>query len=120
MKLLTTPGIRITINTTLSGVFVSFCPRYRENMKEFVKLSIDWPMSGIEETVWWTEYVLRHNNTEHLKGAARKVSIYQYYLLDVIGGVTLAVLVITYLSIKLVKYIWKSISTNVITKFHKD
>lgn len=93
---------------------------YRKNMDEFVKLSSDWPMNGIEETIWWTEYVLRHNSTEHLKGPARKIPTYQYYLLDVIGGVTLVVLVTIYLLVILVKFLWRIFSSRVMKKLHQD
>lgn len=53
-------------------------------MKKFIELSIDKPMTGLEQIIWWTEYVLRHNNTEHLKGPSRKMPLYQYLLLDVL------------------------------------
>lgn len=85
-------------------------------MEQFVKLSTDWPMSGVEETVWWTEYVLRHNNTEHLKGPARKVTVYQYLLLDVIGGVLLVVTTVIYLCFKMIKFLCKCFRS----KPHKD
>lgn len=80
-----------------------FCS-YRENIAHFVKLSTDWPMSGIEEVVWWTEYVLRHNSTEHLKGPSRKVPLYQYLLLDVIGTVLIAVSAVLYITYRILLY----------------
>lgn len=96
---------------------------YRENMEQFVKLSTDWPRSGIEEVVWWTEYVLRHNNTEHLKGPARKVPALEYLLLDVIAGLLLFVIAVLYLGIKIVKLISKILKIlwhKVTNKPHRD
>lgn len=89
-------------------------------MQHFVELSTDWPSSGIDDVVWWTEYVLRHNNTEHLKGPARKMPVYQYLLLDVVGGVLLLLSVAIYLSIKLVKWIWRVAFDGIVSKLHKD
>lgn len=96
---------------------------YRENMKQFAKLSTDWPRSGIEEVVWWTEYVLRHNNTEHLKGPARKVPVLEYLLLDVIAGLVLFVIAVIYVTIKIVKLISKILRIlwyKITNKPHRD
>lgn len=89
-------------------------------MEKFVKLSTDWPMSGIEETIWWTEYVLRHNNTEHLKGPARKTPLYQYFLLDVLASIAVLLLVVIYLFIRIVKLAWKIIYNIISVKLHRD
>lgn len=89
-------------------------------MEEFVKLSTDRPMTAIEEIVWWTEYVLRHNSTEHLKGPARKIPTYQFLLLDVIAGILLVVLIICCLFIKLLKFLGRFLLSKVLGKAHKD
>lgn len=89
-------------------------------MEQFVKLSTDRPMSGVEETIWWTEYVLRHNNTEHLKGPARNVSTYQFLLVDVIGGLLIVFSTIIYLVFKLIKIICRFLLRSVLGKAHKD
>lgn len=89
-------------------------------MEKFVQLSIDRPMSGVEEAVWWTEYVLRHNNTEHLKGPARKTSLFQYLLLDVLAGVLFVAFVIIYLFVKLVKFVFRFLVRRILGKRHKD
>lgn len=89
-------------------------------MEQFVKLSTDRPMSGVEETIWWTEYVLRHNNTEHLKGPARNVPIYQFLLLDVLGGLLIVFVIIVYLIFKLIKLVFRFLLRCVLGKAHKD
>lgn len=99
------------------------CFRYRENMKQFVELSIDWPRSGIEDVVWWTEYVLRHKNTEHLKGPSRKISKYQCLMIDVIAGLLLIAIILLYLVIKVLKLVRKLfvyLFIKIINKPHRD
>lgn len=77
-------------------------------------------MSDIDKVVWWTEYVLRNNNTEHLKGPARKVPTYQYLFLDVIATVLVVVVVLVYLLVKLVKLIFKGLVRGIYTKVHEE
>lgn len=52
-------------------------------MKRLARLANDEPISGVDKAVWWTEYVLRNGDAEHLKGSSRKMPLYQYYLVDV-------------------------------------
>lgn len=59
-------------------------------------------MTGLERAVWWTEYVVRHKGTEHLKSPAKDLPLYQYFLLDVIGFCLVVILVIIYILVKLV------------------
>lgn len=90
-------------------------------MDEFVKLSTDWPMTGIEEVVWWTEYVLRHNSTEHLKGPARKIPLYEYLLLDVIAIVLSIVVVSIFILFKTVILLFRFVKYYLRKrKAHKD
>lgn len=39
--------------------------------------SEDQPLTGVEKTIWYIDYVLRHNETD--------LSLYKYLLLDVIA-----------------------------------
>lgn len=75
--------------------------RYRQNIVRAAKLSVDQPMTGLQRAIWWTEYVLRGRTTKHLRGTAAKISVYKYYLLDIIGFVLLVFTFVLYLSIKL-------------------
>lgn len=58
--------------------------RYKERITELAQSIEDTPRSAVEEAVWWTEYVLRHKDLSHLKGAASRASLNEYYILDVI------------------------------------
>ncbi|KAJ8959918.1 hypothetical protein NQ317_010523 [Molorchus minor] len=68
----------------LNNVF--FCIfRYKENIKIVADIIQDQPMTGLEKAVWWTEYVLRHGNTEHLRNPIVDLPLYKYLLLDVLS-----------------------------------
>lgn len=75
------------------------------------KRSLDQPMSGLEKAVWWTEYVLRHKDTKHLRATAAKLSIIEYYLLDVIGFVLVVAIVAIYLVYRIAKVVF-SVATS--------
>ncbi|KAJ8910848.1 hypothetical protein NQ315_015583 [Exocentrus adspersus] len=78
-------------------------PRYRLRVKEMADLITDQPMTGLEKAVWWTEYVLRHGHTDHLKNQSVDMPWYQFLLLDVIGFILLTLLIIIYVFIKILK-----------------
>lgn len=60
-------------------------------------------MTPKEKVVWWTEYVLRHKGAKHLKSSAANLPFYQFYLLDVIGSLMLAALIIIFILVKISK-----------------
>lgn len=59
-------------------------------------------MRGIEKIIWWTEYVIRHNGTSHLRYAGADIPWYQYFMVDVISFTILIVFGITYFIFKIV------------------
>jgi glucuronosyltransferase len=53
--------------------------------------------------VYWTEYVIRHKGAPHMRSAALDLAWYQYFLLDVIAVLALAlglVVLITFLILR--------------------
>ncbi|XP_017046366.1 UDP-glycosyltransferase UGT5 isoform X2 [Drosophila ficusphila] len=57
-------------------------PRYAIKAKEMSKTFRDRPMSPLETAIWWTEYALRHPNTEHMRLNEEEIPIIRYYRLD--------------------------------------
>ena len=43
----------------------------------------------MEQAVYWTEYVIRHNGAPHLRSAVLDLAWYQYLLLDVVAVLAL-------------------------------
>lgn len=61
-------------------------------------------MTGLERAVWWTEYVLRHNDTSHLKAPWAGRRFYHEFQLDVMAvifTVSLVVLIGSYKACKI-------------------
>lgn len=71
--------IIILFHFSISEIF-----RYAERMKTLSKKFNDRPMSPKDTVLYWTEYILKHNGTNHLRTAGADMSFYQYFLLDVI------------------------------------
>ncbi|CAG9765086.1 unnamed protein product [Ceutorhynchus assimilis] len=72
-------------------------PIYRENMRKVKKIMQDEPMTGTERMIWWSEYVIRHKGTKHLRSPTVDIEWYKYLLLDVfavIVGIPVLVLLI--------------------------
>lgn len=67
---------------------------------------MDEPMSGIEKAVWWTEYVLRHKGAKHLKSGAADLPTSQFYLLDVLGALSIILLIVLYIVYKIGKLLY--------------
>jgi glucuronosyltransferase len=66
------------------------CNRYRENAPRLSRIFRDQPLTPLEQAVYWTEYVIRHKGTPHLRSAVLDLAWYQYFLLDVIFVLALA------------------------------
>ena len=54
-------------------------------MKKVSELYKDRPMSAMDTSIYWIEYVIRHKGASHLRSAAVHLPLYQYLLLDVIA-----------------------------------
>lgn len=71
-------------------------------MKQLKSFMLDQPMTGLEKAVWWSEYVLRHNDTSHLKSVLAGKPFYDEFQLDVVGVLTVvAILVVKALQMAL-------------------
>ncbi|PNF23046.1 UDP-glucuronosyltransferase 2B30 [Cryptotermes secundus] len=66
-------------------------PKYRENAQRLSRIYRDQPLTPLEQAVFWTEHVIRHKGAPHMRSAALDLTWYQYFLLDVIAVLTLAV-----------------------------
>jgi len=72
--------------------------RYKENVAEASKLFKDRPQTPIETAIFWTEYVLRHNDTSSLKPIhCLEQFWFQRRLLDVWAFIILSFFAIIYL-----------------------
>lgn len=70
-------------------------------LNEFAK---DQPIKPLDKAIFWIEYVIRHNNTQHLKGVLSMKRFYnQIFDFDVIFSFSLGFLIISI-------FLWKIFS----------
>ncbi|KAF5287657.1 hypothetical protein FQR65_LT12185 [Abscondita terminalis] len=91
-------------------------PIYRERIKKLADLAEDQPMNGLDLAVWWTEYVLRHNGTTHLRSPIFDIPWYQYYLLDVAGVFLLIFVFVIYVLVVFINKLSDSVCAKMGTK----
>ncbi|CAG7697011.1 unnamed protein product [Allacma fusca] len=92
-------GIRLEMRTLNSKILITSLnqvlnnPKYSTNMKAMSALFRDRPMSPIETGVYWTEFILRHNNTRHLK-PIQNLTFFQRRFFD---GALILILVVSFI-----------------------
>jgi glucuronosyltransferase len=69
----------------------------------------DQPLTPLEQAVYWTEYVIRHKGAHHLRSAVLDLAWYQYFLLDVIAVLALAIVSILLLLLVVCRVILKKL-----------
>jgi len=86
-------------------------PSYIENVKKYSQIFRDRPMSALDTSMYWIEYVIRYKGAPQLRSAGADMPWYQFYLLDVIGFflaiIFSAIIFIVLLIKKLLKIICK-------------
>lgn len=79
-------------------------PSYGNVVKKLSNLNRDRPEHPLDKAAFWIEYVLRHNGAKHMQSPAVHLNILQYYMVDIISFLFVAL----YVAIKLVKLILKA------------
>lgn len=72
-------------------------------MSEISSLLKDRPQTPVNTSVYWVEYVIRHKGAKHLRSGAEHLNFWQYFLIDVIAVVVLAITSIIALFIFIVR-----------------
>jgi len=88
--------------------------RYKRNLQELYQLFKDRPMSPRALVAYWTEYVIKHNGTEHMNSASNDMFWYQYHQLDVI----LIVILISISLLSILLYISVTITYSIVKFIH--
>jgi glucuronosyltransferase len=82
---------------------------YKARTTELSKVFNDRPEKPLQTAVWWTEYVLRHESTSHLKPGNLHQTWYERRLLDVwlfiLTTVLLSLSVVIYIMVKCLRLI---------------
>lgn len=67
----------------------------------------DMQISGLENAVWWTEFLIRNRDVSFLKNAVHNFNFYEYYLLDVVLFCAVVFLIGSYINLKIVKFCFR-------------
>ncbi|KAK9886009.1 hypothetical protein WA026_014795 [Henosepilachna vigintioctopunctata] len=87
-------------------------PKYKEKVIEIAELLTDVEMSGLEQVVWWTEYVIRNKGAKHLKVPILESAFYKYYMLDVIALVISITIIWFSVTLKIISMVYRRIFMN--------
>ncbi|XP_062553023.1 UDP-glucosyltransferase 2-like [Armigeres subalbatus] len=82
-------------------------PEYRQKVKELSELYRDRPQTAVDTAIYWIEYVIRHKGAPHMHYQGAELNFFQQQMLDVVA----ALLVIVYLLFKLLKFVFKKLTT---------
>jgi glucuronosyltransferase len=85
------------------------CHRYRENAQRLSCIIRDQPLTPLEQAVYWTEYVIRHKGALHLRSSVLDLGWNQYFLLDVIAVLALAIVCILLILLLVCRVILKKL-----------
>jgi glucuronosyltransferase len=83
--------------------------RYRENAQRLSRIYRDQPLTPLQQAVFWTEYVIRHKGAPHMRSAVLDLTWYQYFLLDVIAVLILAVGSAVFLAFLLIRAVLRKL-----------
>lgn len=82
---------------------------FAEQAKELSRRFKDRPQTPMETSLYWIEYVIRHKGAPFMKTAAVNMPAYKYYLLDVLGFLSIVLLGIISVFYYIVKLVLRAI-----------
>ncbi|CAN9510832.1 unnamed protein product [Ophioblennius macclurei] len=88
---------------------VLYNPSYNEKMKELSSLHRDQPMKPMELAMFWIEFVMRHKGAAHLRTESYKMSMIQFYSIDVVGFLLLLLLLTFTVFVYMLRLIWRNL-----------
>ncbi|XP_055910483.1 UDP-glycosyltransferase UGT5-like [Eupeodes corollae] len=107
---------RQTFSAAINEMLIN--PKYAKKSQVVSKRYRDQPLEPMELATYWVEYIARHKGASHLHCAGQDLSFIEYHNIDAILVVFVViltvVLLISFISFKLVKYLIPKKNTKVI------
>ncbi len=75
-------------------------PKYAENAKELSARFRDQKETPIERAVWWSEWLIRNPNCEHLKSPVLRLGFIAGNSYDVIAAISIVAFIILWIAFK--------------------
>ncbi|XP_026494213.2 UDP-glycosyltransferase UGT5-like [Vanessa tameamea] len=94
--------------------------KYKESISKLNNMVVDPIISGPENAVWYTEYVLRHGGAKHLRSPAVGLSIFKYYMLDMFGIVLIISVTLLTASFYILRYILKRLRKRTLQRYDES
>uniref|UniRef100_A0A5F9DN92 2-hydroxyacylsphingosine 1-beta-galactosyltransferase n=1 Tax=Oryctolagus cuniculus TaxID=9986 RepID=A0A5F9DN92_RABIT len=86
-------------------------PSYRQRAQKLSEIHKDQPGHPVNRTVYWIDYILRHNGAHHLRAAVHQISFFQYFLLDVAVVFLIGAALFYFLLSWVTKFIYRKIKS---------
>ena len=77
-------------------------PAYSENIAKASEMFKNQPHHPLDVATYWIEHVIQHGG-DHLRSHALDLPWYQYLMLDIIATFSLVLLVLLFITVKIVK-----------------
>lgn len=91
-----------TLNKVLKDLLTT--DRYRREAVALSKRFRDQQNTPMEKSIYWIEYILRHNGATHMRNLGQNLKLWEYYNLDVLGClmfVIISLICFAYIALKL-------------------
>ncbi|XP_075982592.1 UDP-glucosyltransferase 2-like [Anticarsia gemmatalis] len=102
------------LKTIISAVTTN--EKYKFAMTKLKHKIFDSLISGPDDAVWWTEYLLRHGSARHLRTPTVSLSIFKYYMLDVLCYLFAGIVLTLYLIFVTIRFIVRRIRQRFFTR----
>ena len=84
---------------------------YRQRAQKLSEIHNDQPGHPVNRTVYWIDYILRHDGAHHLRAAVHQISFCQYFLLDIIFVLLLGAALLYFLLSWVTKFICRRVKS---------
>nr|WEU75324.1 uridine diphosphate-glycosyltransferases 34A14 [Glyphodes pyloalis] len=92
-----------TVKSVITDVVTN--QKYKQAIVKLKDMVFDPMISGPENAIWWTEYVMRHKGARHLRSPAVGVGFIKYFLLDLVFYIFVAASLALFLSYVILRFI---------------
>ncbi|XP_016278574.2 2-hydroxyacylsphingosine 1-beta-galactosyltransferase isoform X2 [Monodelphis domestica] len=82
-------------------------PSYRARAQKLSEIHKDQPSHPVNRTVYWIDYILRHNGAHHLQAAVHRISFHQYFLLDIACVLSLGAALLYFVLARMIRFTCK-------------
>lgn len=106
-----------TLSTAVNKILVN--STYTDKVKYLSNIYRDRPMTNLDTAIFWIEYVIRHHGAKHIQSNSIYLNFWQFYSLDVIGFLSLILILVIYINVRILKIIYRKISSKLFLRKDK-